>query len=70
MSAMCSFTDEFECTSKDFTYPKCGNQDFARISVRRWVCGYLGNPDVRPFKAGKQENVKHRIKHLSNGQLG
>ncbi|MGG2143033.1 anaerobic ribonucleoside-triphosphate reductase [Symbiopectobacterium sp. RP] len=66
----CGFTGEFECTSKGFTCPKCGNDDSARVSVTRRVCGYLGSPDARPFNAGKQEEVKRRIKHLGNGQLG
>ncbi|WP_404989578.1 hypothetical protein, partial [Cronobacter sakazakii] len=25
---------------------------------------------ARPFNAGKQEEVKRRVKHLGNGQLG
>ncbi|MEC5342599.1 anaerobic ribonucleoside-triphosphate reductase [Brenneria populi] len=66
----CGFTGEFECTSKGFTCPKCGNHDSSRVSVTRRVCGYLGSPDARPFNAGKQEEVKRRIKHLGNGQLG
>ncbi|QKJ85511.1 anaerobic ribonucleoside-triphosphate reductase [Paramixta manurensis] len=66
----CGFTGEFDCTSKGFTCPKCGNHDAARVSVTRRVCGYLGSPDARPFNAGKQEEVKRRVKHLDNGQLG
>ncbi|MBS0849646.1 anaerobic ribonucleoside-triphosphate reductase [Citrobacter sp. JGM124] len=66
----CGFTGEFTCTSKGFTCPKCGNHDAARVSVTRRVCGYLGSPDARPFNAGKQEEVKRRVKHLNNGQLG
>ncbi|QGU86178.1 anaerobic ribonucleoside-triphosphate reductase [Erwinia sorbitola] len=66
----CGYTGEFDCTSKGFTCPKCGNHDSARVSVTRRVCGYLGSPDARPFNAGKQEEVKRRVKHLSNGQLG
>jgi anaerobic ribonucleoside-triphosphate reductase len=66
----CGFTGEFSCTSKGFTCPKCGNHDASRVSVTRRVCGYLGSPDARPFNAGKQEEVKRRVKHLDNGQLG
>jgi len=66
----CGFTGEFDCTSKGFTCPKCGNHDSTRVSVTRRVCGYLGSPDARPFNAGKQEEVKRRVKHLQNGQLG
>ncbi|MGD1376246.1 hypothetical protein, partial [Salmonella enterica] len=25
---------------------------------------------ARPFNAGKQEEVKRRVKHLGNGQIG
>ncbi|MBV4367101.1 anaerobic ribonucleoside-triphosphate reductase [Erwinia sp. BNK-24-b] len=66
----CGFTGEFDCTSKGFTCPKCGNHNAERVSVTRRVCGYLGSPDARPFNAGKQEEVKRRVKHLSNGQPG
>lgn len=66
----CGYTGEFDCTSKGFTCPKCGNHEPAKVSVTRRVCGYLGSPDARPFNAGKQEEVKRRIKHLANGQLG
>ncbi len=66
----CGFTGEFACTSKGFTCPKCGNHDSTRVSVTRRVCGYLGSPDARPFNAGKQEEVKRRVKHLHNGQIG
>ncbi|MBP8221436.1 MAG: anaerobic ribonucleoside-triphosphate reductase [Aeromonadaceae bacterium] len=60
----CGFTGEFECTSKGFTCPKCGNHDSTKVSVTRRVCGYLGSPDARPFNSGKQEEVKRRVKHL------
>ncbi|WP_104402164.1 anaerobic ribonucleoside-triphosphate reductase [Vibrio penaeicida] len=60
----CSYTGEFECTSKGFTCPSCGNHDSTRVSVTRRVCGYLGSPDARPFNFGKQEEVKRRVKHL------
>ncbi|MEI2265410.1 anaerobic ribonucleoside-triphosphate reductase [Erwinia sp. CGal63] len=66
----CGYTGEFDCTSKGFACPKCGNHDPERVSVTRRVCGYLGSPDARPFNAGKQEEVKRRVKHLGAGQLG
>ncbi|MGL5481018.1 MAG: anaerobic ribonucleoside-triphosphate reductase, partial [Aeromonas veronii] len=44
--------------------PRCGNHDPAKVSVTRRVCGYLGSPDARPFNAGKQEEVKRRVKHM------
>ena len=66
----CGYTGEFSCTSKGFVCPSCGNHDSAKVSVTRRVCGYLGSPDARPFNAGKQEEVKRRVKHLDNGQIG
>lgn len=66
----CGYAGEFSCTSKGFECPSCGNHDSAKVSVTRRVCGYLGSPDSRPFNAGKQEEVKRRVKHLDNGQLG
>ncbi|AXF78313.1 anaerobic ribonucleoside-triphosphate reductase [Erwinia tracheiphila] len=65
----CGFSGEFSCTSKGFTCPKCGNHEPSRVSVTRRVCGYLGSPDARPFNAGKQEEVKRRVKHMAAGQL-
>ncbi len=60
----CGFNGEFDCTSKGFTCPNCGNHDSTKVSVTRRVCGYLGSPDARPFNFGKQEEVKRRVKHL------
>ncbi|MBV7388959.1 anaerobic ribonucleoside-triphosphate reductase [Pasteurellaceae bacterium TAE3-ERU1] len=60
----CGFKGEFDCTSKGFVCPSCGNHDAKTVSVTRRVCGYLGSPDARPFNAGKQEEVKRRVKHL------
>lgn len=66
----CGFAGEFACTSKGFVCPSCDNHDPTRVSVIRRVCGYLGSPDARPFNSGKQEEVKRRVKHMKNGQLG
>ncbi|WP_336934925.1 anaerobic ribonucleoside-triphosphate reductase [Vibrio cholerae] len=60
----CGFTGEFDCTSKGFICPRCGNHEPTKVSVTRRVCGYLGSPDARPFNVGKQEEVKRRVKHL------
>lgn len=60
----CGFEGEFDCTSKGFTCPKCGEHDSTKVSVTRRVCGYLGSPDARPFNFGKQEEVIRRVKHL------
>ncbi|USH04267.1 anaerobic ribonucleoside-triphosphate reductase [Grimontia kaedaensis] len=60
----CGFTGEFDCSSKGFVCPSCGNHDSIKVSVTRRVCGYLGSPDARPFNDGKQEEVKRRVKHM------
>jgi len=60
----CGFTGEFNCTSKGFECPSCGNSESSKVSVTRRVCGYLGSPDARPFNYGKQEEVKRRVKHI------
>lgn len=60
----CRFEGEFLATSKGFECPKCGNHDVSTISVTRRVCGYLGNPDARPFNPGKQQELMRRVKHL------
>ncbi len=62
----CGYAGEFECTSKGFVCPNCGCHDSEKVSVIRRVCGYLGSPDARPFNYGKQEEVKRRVKHLSD----
>ncbi|ASV43425.1 ribonucleotide reductase of class III (anaerobic), large subunit [Vibrio phage JSF12] len=60
----CGYKGEFLCTSEGFKCPKCGNNDKESCSVTRRVCGYLGNPDARPFNAGKQAEMQKRVKHL------
>ena len=60
----CNFHGEFDCTSKGFVCPSCGNSDPEKVAVTRRVCGYLGSPDARPFNEGKQEEVQRRVKHL------
>lgn len=60
----CGFKGEFNCTSKGFECPNCGNHNPDKCSVTRRVCGYLGNPGTRPFNAGKQSEMTKRVKHL------
>jgi anaerobic ribonucleoside-triphosphate reductase len=59
----CGFTGEALATEQGFACPHCGNHDSQRLSVTRRVCGYLGNPDARPFNPGKQHEVMGRVKH-------
>lgn len=66
----CGFKGEFNCTSKGFSCPSCGNHEESKVSVIRRVCGYLGSPNSRPFNEGKQQEVMSRVKHLKDGRLG
>ena len=65
----CGYKGEFSCTSKGFVCPACGNSNPNKASVIRRVCGYLGAPDTRPFNAGKQEEVRRRVKHLNSNPV-
>lgn len=60
----CGFEGEFEATTRGFECPQCKNRNSDRMSVTRRVCGYLGQPNSRPFIKGKQEEVVRRVKHL------
>lgn len=66
----CGFKGEFNCTSKGFECPKCGNHNPDKCSVTRRVCGYLGNPGTRPFNAGKQAEMAKRVKHMDGNEYG
>lgn len=66
----CGFKGEFDCTSKGFSCPSCGNHEESKVSVIRRVCGYLGSPNSRPFNEGKQQEVMSRVKHLKDNRLG
>lgn len=58
----CGWTGEALATESGFECPHCHNKG-AGLSVTRRVCGYLGNPDDRPFNKGKQSEVMKRVKH-------
>ena len=60
----CGYEGEFNATTRGFECPQCNNRDSDRMSVTRRVCGYLGQPNSRPFIKGKQEEVTRRVKHL------
>ena len=59
----CGYKGEFTATENGFTCPKCGNHDGTKMNVIRRVCGYLSEPDARPFNNGKQKEVIARVKH-------
>ena len=61
---ICDFSGEFLATEKGFECPQCGNNDSLKMNVIRRVCGYLAQPDSRPFNKGKQKEVINRIKHM------
>ncbi|HCH3308231.1 anaerobic ribonucleoside-triphosphate reductase [Vibrio alginolyticus] len=58
----CGWSGEALATEHGFECPHCGNRGEG-LSVTRRVCGYLGNPDSRPFNKGKQSEVMKRVKH-------
>ncbi|KGT34332.1 hypothetical protein HC02_19095 [Vibrio parahaemolyticus] len=52
----CGYTGEFECTSKGFTCPSCGNHDSTKVSVTRRVCGtWAATMHVRLTSANKKK---------------
>ncbi|MCJ8341433.1 MAG: anaerobic ribonucleoside-triphosphate reductase [Cetobacterium sp.] len=61
---ICGFNGEFLATEKGFECPQCGNHDSKKMNVIRRVCGYLAQPDARPFNKGKQKEVINRVKHM------
>lgn len=61
---VCDFNGEFLATEKGFECPQCGNHDSTKMNVIRRVCGYLAQPDARPFNKGKQKEVINRVKHM------
>lgn len=60
----CDFSGEAKATQHGFECPICYNKDPRSLSVTRRVCGYLGNPGVRPYTYGKQKEVIGRVKHI------
>ncbi|GAL23010.1 ribonucleotide reductase of class III anaerobic large subunit [Vibrio maritimus] len=58
----CGWSGEAIATESGFECPHCHNKG-SGLSVTRRVCGYLGNPDSRPFNKGKQQEVINRVKH-------
>ncbi|MGL4403559.1 MAG: anaerobic ribonucleoside-triphosphate reductase, partial [Fusobacteriaceae bacterium] len=61
---VCGFSGEFSATEKGFQCPECENSDSNKMNVIRRVCGYLAQPDSRPFNKGRQKEVINRIKHM------
>lgn len=62
---VCGYKGEFSATENGFACPQCGNHDNKKMSVIRRVCGYLAQPNSRPFNKGKQKEIMSRVKHNS-----
>ena len=60
----CGYAGEFLATEKGFQCPQCENSDSTKMNVIRRVCGYLAQPDSRPFNKGRQKEVINRVKHM------
>lgn len=60
----CGFEGEFSANKRGYLCPSCGNQDPETCDVIRRLCGYLGQPMKRPVVAGKQDEMKSRVKHV------
>lgn len=60
---ICGYKGEFNATENGFECPQCGNKDNNEMSVIRRVCGYLSQPNSRPFNKGKQKEIMARVKH-------
>lgn len=61
---VCGFAGEFTATEKGFECPQCGNNDGSQMNVIRRVCGYLTQPNSRPYNKGRQKEIINRVKHM------
>ena len=62
----CGFQGEFKATARGFECPKCGNHDPKTCDCVKRICGYLGNPLVRPMVHGRHVEIASRAKNLFN----
>ena len=60
----CGFEGEFKVDKEGYHCPKCGNSDGERMNVVRRLCGYLGQPSIRPVVKGKAKEIASRVKHV------
>ena len=66
LEAVWDYAYEFEPTAKGFECPICKNRNPKTCDVVKRTCGYLGNPQARPMVHGRHQEIKSRVKHLSN----
>lgn len=60
---VCGYNGDFEATSDGFKCPDCGNADPDSTDVVKRLCGYLGNPVIRPMIHGRHVEISSRSKH-------
>jgi ribonucleoside-triphosphate reductase len=65
----CGYDGDFSPTADGFKCPNCSNTDRKTMSVVKRVCGYLGEPSVRPMIHGRHEEIIHRAKEME-GETG
>ncbi len=59
----CMQGGDAKATEHGFACQHCNNTDPNTLEVTKRVCGYLGNPNSRPYIEGKQAEVMTRVKH-------
>lgn len=59
----CGFTGDFTATDHGYECAECGNNNPATASVTKRLCGYLGNPLLRPAVEGRRKEMNAREKH-------
>lgn len=60
----CGFEGDFKSTEHGFECPSCGNSNSDTSQVVKRLCGYLGEPSVRPIVRGRQKEIESRVKHM------
>lgn len=60
----CDFSGEFNSTEHGYECPKCHNDDPEKSNVVRRLCGYLGQPLLRPEIEGRHKEIASRQKHM------
>lgn len=60
----CDYLGEFEQIDTGYKCPVCGNSDPGTSDVVKRLCGYLGNPQLRPSVKGRRKEMKSRVKHI------
>lgn len=59
----CQFEGDFTATENGYVCPSCGNHDKNKMQVVKRLCGYLGEPNIRPIVKGRYKEIASRVKH-------